>query len=121
MTGADNNSIVGRIVKLAAAVIIFLIFGLLGLAVSRFIAGADIYKQIFRLVALPVCAFLAGFTSLMIVKKAGSCLVAALVTNAVVFLIVMGFSWSVFLWNLLYILSSLIGLFIAYIVLTHKS
>ncbi len=121
MAGTDSNGIVNRIVKIAAAVIIFLVFGLLGLGASRIIVGADLYKQIFRLVALPVCAFLAGFVSLLVVKKAGSCMVAAVVTNAVVLLIVTGFSWTVLLWNLLYILSSLIGLFIAYIVLTHKS
>ncbi|MBO4327644.1 MAG: hypothetical protein J5950_10270 [Clostridia bacterium] len=120
---AESDRKIGIIdfVKLAAAVIVFLAIGLLGLAASRLIVGADTYKQVFRLVVLPVCAFLSGFVSLIVVRKAGSCLIAALVTNAVVFLIVMGFSWSVLLWNLLYIFSSLIGLMIAYVALTHKS
>ena len=121
MAGSDNNGIVNKIIKLAAAVIIFLAVAVLGLLASRLIMGSELYKEIFRLVTLPVCAFLSGFVSLLIVKKAGSCLIAALFTDAVVYLIVIGFSWAVLLWNLLYILSSIIGLLIAYIVLTHKN
>ncbi len=121
MAGHDSNRIISEAVKLAVAVAIFLAAGLLGLAASRIIVGADVYKQVFRLVVLPVCAFIAGFSSLMAVKKVGWCLIAAVVTNAVVFIVVMGFSWTVFLWNLLYFFSSLLGLLIAYIALTHKN
>ena len=121
MAEHDSNRIISEAVKLAVAVAIFLAAGLLGLAASRIIVGADVYKQVFRLVVLPVCAFIAGFSSLMAVKKVGWCLIAAIVTNAVVFIIVMGFSWTVFLWNMLYFFSSLLGLMIAYIALTHKT
>lgn len=109
------------IVKLLAAIIIFLVFGFVGLGVSRLLLSADIFRQVFRLVMLPLCAFLSGLTSMLILRHAGACLIASLFVNAVIFLIVAGFSWSVLLWNLLYILGSLIGILIAYVLLTHKS
>ncbi|MBO5076859.1 MAG: hypothetical protein J5584_04595 [Clostridia bacterium] len=108
------------IVKLLAAVIIFLVIGFVGLGVSRLLLSADIFRQVFRLVMLPLCAFLSGLLSMLILRHAGACLIASLFTDAVIFLIVAGLSWSVLAWNLLYILGSLIGILIAYVILTHK-
>jgi hypothetical protein len=108
------------IVKLIVAAAIFFAVGFAGLGIARLIAGPEIYKEIFRLVVLTVCAFVSGFLSLMAVKKAGPCLIAALVCDAAVYLIAVELSAKVLLWNLLYVFSSLIGLMIAYIVLTHK-
>ena len=117
---ASRSALLADAAGLLAAVIVFLAVGFAGLGLTRAAVGADAFKQVFRLVILPVCGFIAGFVSLLIIKKAKVCLIAALVTNAVVFLIVNGFTFSVLLWNLLYIFSSVIGIFIAYIVLTHK-
>lgn len=107
-------------VKLAASVIIFLVVGLAGLGIARLTVGAELYKQIFRLVILPICAFVSGFVSLIVLKKAAECFLVSLFADAVIYLIVLGFSLWVLLWNLLYVFSSFIGLAIAYIILTHK-
>ena len=125
--GQDRSSECGgnpsggqALIKLLAAVIIFLLIGFVGLGISRALLGADIFRQVFRLVMLPLCAFLSGLTSMLILRHAGACLIASLFTDAVIFLIVAGFSWSVLAWNLLYILGSLVGILIAYVILTHR-
>lgn len=115
-----NQSAGQVIVKLLAAVIIFLVIGFIGLGIARLLLSADIFRQVFRLVLLPLCAFLSGLLSMLILRHAGACLIASLFTDAVIFLIVAGFTWSVLAWNLLYILGSLVGILIAYVILTHK-
>ena len=120
LKGLSGHMKKSDIVKLIIAVVIFFLIGLAGLGIARLTAGESVYRQIFRLVVLPLCAFVSGFVSLIVVKKAGPCLISALVTDAALYLIFVALSAWVLLWNLLYIFSSLIGLMIAYIVLTHN-
>ncbi len=108
------------LVRFLAAVIIFLATGFIGLGITRMAVDPGAFRQVFRLAVLPACAFAAGFLSLIILRQVNVCLASAVFSNAIVYLVVMGFSFAVLLWNLLYIFSALMGLAIAYIVLTHK-
>jgi len=115
-----NKGMSGLAVVLAA-VLVFILIGLAGYGICRFAAGKENCAGFYKLLVLPLTSFVSGFVSLMILKKAGPCLIAAALSNIPLFLFVCGLHASVLLWNLIYILSGLIGLIIAYLALTHRT
>ena len=118
---AKQNKGMSGLSAVLAAVLVFILTGIIGYAVCRLAAGRENCAGFFKVLVLPMTSFVAGFISLMILKKAGGCLIAAAVSDIPLFLFICGMHISVLLWNLLYILSGLIGLFIAYLALTHKT
>lgn len=102
-------------VCLCAAVI-----DVVAVCISRFVMTGQIGMIYLQMVFLPLAAFVSGFFTLVMTRVTGFCILVPLLVHLIAYGLVLGFSFGMFLWGLLYLISGFMGLGIAYIAMTHR-
>ena len=98
-----------------------LVVDMIAIAVAFLAVGEDTGDIILQTVLFPLASFVSGFFALVSTKHVVACLLSSAVGSTLMYCIMFGFGWSAIFWILLYLISSFVGLSVAYIVLTHKS
>lgn len=98
-----------------------LIVDVIVIAIALLAVGGEPGRIFLQMVLFPLAAFVSGFFALVATRHVVVCLLSSIAIHTLLYWIALGLSGGMILWILLYLLSSFVGLSIAYIVLTHRS